>query len=219
MRWIVYSLILINLTLAAYFLYFRPVATVSVSPRVAAEAAPQLTLLREEQDAPARPAVKPGTKLCYALGPYEDDLSIRIAQARAKELTLTGIVNPVEVPLDREAEYWVHIPPLESRSEAMDTLRALQKQNVDSYIITQGDLAEGISLGLFHKEESAARLASKVGKLNFNVAIREIGKSRTEYWLEIREITRLDDKTRQRVKATDQGVDWQMIGCKHQGNR
>ncbi len=222
MRWIVYSLIVINLGIAGYFI---------VLPAEDSIARPQdgnhgegktLVLLSEKQSGnlpvsqqPVRP--DPGKKLCYALGPYLDDLSARVAQARSLELGLTGLISQHKVPNLKDAEFWVHVRPLPSRGEAMTLLRKLQARSVDSYIITQGDLADGISLGLFRQKSSADALQKKVTGLGFeDVAIREVGSTTTEFWVEIREISKLDETMRRRVKAEDQDVQWQMVSCRHQ---
>lgn len=227
MRWIVYSLIIINIAIPAYFLLQPDVQETALATTAAvADANEGDTLqLRRERDSGAAPAPQrplrdvTGKKLCYALGPYTDGISARVAQARAMELSLTGLINELQVPNMRDAEYWVHMPPLSNRREALDTLKELQRRGIDSYVITQGDLVDGISLGLFRSEASANTLTAKVRGLGFaSVGIREMGATDTEYWVEIREISKLDDRARRRVKADDGDVDWQMVACRHQGS-
>ncbi|MEC9255869.1 MAG: hypothetical protein VX771_08720 [Pseudomonadota bacterium] len=222
MRWIVYSLIVINLGIAGYFIV-RPAEDSIARPQDGNHGEGKtLVLLSEKQSdnlpvsqQPVRP--DPGKKLCYALGPYLDDLSARVAQARSLELGLTGLISQHKVPNLKDAEFWVHVRPLPSRGEAMTLLRKLQARSVDSYIITQGDLADGISLGLFRQKSSADALQKKVTGLGFeDVAIREVGSTTTEFWVEIREISKLDETMRRRVKAEDQDVQWQMVSCRHQ---
>ena len=222
MRWIVYSLIVINLGIAGYFIV-RPAEDSIARPQDGNHGEGKtLVLLSEKQSGnlpvsqqPVRP--DPGKKLCYALGPYLDDLSARVAQARSLELGLTGLISQHKVPNLKDAEFWVHVRPLPSRGEAMTLLRKLQARSVDSYIITQGDLADGISLGLFRQKSSADALQKKVTGMGFeDVAIREVGSTTTEFWVEIREISKLDETMRRRVKAEDQDVQWQMVSCRHQ---
>ncbi|GAA6144658.1 MAG: hypothetical protein CSH37_11995 [Thalassolituus sp.] len=222
MRWIVYSLLIINLGLLAYFLT-TPGNTDGFTPNDANQGEGKTLVLLSEQQSGDLPVsqqpvrVSNNTKLCYALGPYFDDISARVAQARSLELGLTGLIAQHKVPNLKDAEFWVHIPPLASRGEAMTLLRKLQSKAVDSYIITQGDLTDGISLGLFRQRSSADGLQKKVSQLGFGeVAIREVGSTSTEFWVEVREISKLDETTRRRVKAEDKDVQWQMISCRHQ---
>ncbi|TPD48937.1 MULTISPECIES: hypothetical protein [Thalassolituus] len=222
MRWIVYSLIVINLGIAGYFITRPTEDSIARTQDGNLGQGKTLVLLSEKQSGnlpvsqqPVRP--DPGKKLCYALGPYLDDLSARVAQARSLELGLTGLISQHKVPNLKDAEFWVHVRPLPSRGEAMTLLRKLQARSVDSYIITQGDLADGISLGLFRQKSSADALQKKVTGLGFeDVAIREVGSTTTEFWVEIREISKLDETMRRRVKAEDQDVQWQMVSCRHQ---
>ena len=222
MRWIVYSLIVINLGIAGYFITRPTEDSIARTQDGNLGQGKTLVLLSEKQSGnlpvsqqPVRP--DPGKKLCYALGPYLDDLSARVAQARSLELGLTGLISQHKVPNLKDAEFWVHVRPLPSRGEGMTLLRKLQARSVDSYIITQGDLADGISLGLFRQKSSADALQKKVTGLGFeDVAIREVGSTTTEFWVEIREISKLDETMRRRVKAEDQDVQWQMVSCRHQ---
>jgi hypothetical protein len=222
MRWIVYSLIVINIAIAGYFL-LQPAGTV---PRVVTteniDEGDTLVLLTERSAGTEPVRQQPmnaygDRKFCYALGPYTDDISVRVAQARALKMMLTGLISEVEVPNNKDTEYWVLLPPQASRGAAIDQLKQLHNRGVDSYIITQGDLVDGVSLGLFGKQDSARRLSAKVRGLGFaNVTIREIGSTTTEYWLEIREISKLDDRMRRRVRGEDVGVQWQMVACEQQ---
>jgi hypothetical protein len=222
MRWIVYSLIVINLGIAGYFITRPTEDSIARTQDGNLGQGKTLVLLSEKQSGnlplsqqPVRP--DPGKKLCYALGPYLDDISARVAQARSLELGLTGLISQHKVPNLKDAEFWVHVPPLASRGDAMTLLRKLQARSVDSYIITQGDLADGISLGLFRQKSSADALQQKVTDLGFaDVAIKEVGSTTTEHWVEIREISKLDETMRRRVKAEDKDVQWQMVSCRHQ---
>ena len=53
-----------------------------------------------------------------------------------------------EVDTASGVDYWVYLPPL-ARQASLRQLRELQSRNIDSYIITVGDLANGISLEYF----------------------------------------------------------------------
>lgn len=229
MRWIVYSLLLINIVLLTYFLTASPNDNESPSPYISQGKGKPLVLLSEQPAAPeghfddaavedqqsTYKSEKP--KLCYALGPYPERVKAQGAQNRSLELGFTGLVAQHQVPTEKNVEFWVHIPPLADRAEALKLLRKLQSERIDSYIITQGDLANGISLGLFRKRDSAYSLRKKVAQLNFGeVAIRELGGPIAEYWLEVREISKLDEPARRRVKANDSDVAWQMVDCRHQ---
>ena len=124
-----------------------------------------------------------------------------------------GHIKTLEVTTDNPAEYWVHVPPRSGREEALRTLKELQRRNIDSYIITQGDLAEGVSLGLFRKKESAESVRDKVAQYDIPVDIRVVNESSREYWVEVKEVSQLNERMRERIQAGDDQISWEMAEC------
>ena len=74
-------------------------------------------------------------------------------------------------------DYWVYLAPLASRQASLRQLKELQARKIDSYIITQGDLANGISLGIFPRSDSVKPLlrAIKEGRGFFNLPDMDFG--------------------------------------------
>ena len=107
----------------------------------------------------------------------------------------------------------MHVPPRSGREEALRTLKELQRRNIDSYIITQGDLAEGVSLGLFRKKESAESVRDKVAQYDIPVDIRVVNESSREYWVEVKEVSQLNERMRERIQAGDDQISWEMAEC------
>ena len=89
----------------------------------------------------------------------------------------------------------------------------VQKRKIDSYIITQGELAEGVSLGLFRNKSSASGLRKKVESFDIPAEIKTMHKSKREYWVEIAQVSQLNEKMRERIRAGDEGVIWQLVAC------
>ena len=94
-------------------------------------------------------------------------------------------------------------------------LRELQGRGFDSYIITQGELAEGISLGLFRNEASAKNLTKKVRALDYNVVIKDVSRGEKELWLEFPQVTELTEAMRKRVVGEGQVLQWILTDCSH----
>ena len=82
-------------------------------------------------------------------------------------------------------DHWVHIPPLSGRDAAIRLLRELQGQGIDSFVITQGELANGISLGLFSKEASANNVSSRLLQAGYETRIKRLPRQPQMYWLEL----------------------------------
>ena len=84
---------------------------------------------------------------------------------------------------------------------------------MDSYIITQGELAEGISLGLFRNKKSAERLTLKMQEMDYDVVIKEVLRGEKELWLEFPQVSALTEAMRKRIVGDGQKLDWMLTDC------
>lgn len=152
-------------------------------------------------------------QLCYVLGPYKERLDARHAQARAEALGRNALIKVIDVPAESPSEHWVHVPPRRSRSDALSVLRALQKRSIDSYVITEGELENGISLGLFRNKDSANKLKRQVSAYGYPVDIQVRNKTKKEHWLELSEVGELTSRLRERIQSEDVGTNWELVAC------
>ncbi len=212
MRWIVYSLILINIAIPVYFLVFEADTSQDFSTLVSSRPEPGIKMMGKDVAESYQ-----GKKLCYALGPYKASIDVRLAQARAVELGLTALINEIDSEQSTGEKFRVIVPPLPDREQALRILRELQNRSIDSYMINSGDNVNGISLGLFRNESSASALQNKMKELGFNAVIIEQRKPILEYWIEVREVSRMDEKVQQLVRGHDNGVSWELVSCDRQG--
>ena len=127
----------------------------------------------------------PVATACYTLGPFKDkDLSDK-AMAM-----LRGHVSDLKHRTREENEqqrYWVYIPSLKNRSEAIAKSKQLAKKKInDYYIIRTGDKNNGISLGHFKEKVHAYRRLEKLKSLGFEVEIEPIYHTYIVHWLDYR---------------------------------
>lgn len=219
MRWIFFSLVFGNLLLLVV-LWQQQNTPVQAAPVVSLAGGGRSLLLVSEagdilQPLEKRPAVQAQGRdgLCYSAGPYMDELDARHLLARVSAVGLNGRIKDVEIETGEPAEYWVHVPPRASREEALRVLKELQKRNLDSYIITQGELAEGVSLGLFRNKDSAYDLQRKVAGFDLPVDVLVVNHSRREYWVEVVEASQLNERMRERIQAGDEHISWELTSC------
>ncbi|MDH3354300.1 MAG: SPOR domain-containing protein [Chromatiales bacterium] len=89
----------------------------------------------------------------------------------------------------KKVNYWVVIPPFESRQEAITAKRQLQNEKIiDSFIIKSGARANALSLGLYSNEAGALRRAKFVNEKNVGIAdaaIEELTLYVDRYWLKL----------------------------------
>ncbi len=130
-----------------------------------------LTSAKIEEDKPA---------VCGMIGPFNDVVSAKQLKNRLEALDMDG-------DLRRERQeiapiYWVYLEPMKSRKEALAVLRELQAKQIDSFMIGQGDLQYGISLGFFKQESSAKLVERSRIKEGYDAKIRIKKRSRDFYW-------------------------------------
>ncbi|MFC3152133.1 hypothetical protein ACFOEK_13925 [Litoribrevibacter euphylliae] len=119
---------------------------------------------------------------CGELGPLD---SFAVAEQVSRRLLSRNIGNSIyEKEVVVSTDYWVIIPPRPSEKQAYRLLKQLQLSNIDSYIVTQGDYANAISLGLFTVKTSAYRIKEKMMGAGFDVVVQEINRSQKRYWIE-----------------------------------
>lgn len=217
MRWVFLSLVCLNLLVMVWF--WRDQAGTSMErisePKQKGEA---LVLLSEldSSDIDYKEIKAKSSRVasrCYSVGPLADRIDAKHLKVRAEALgfnsELRGLATGTSI------EHWVHIPPQANRQQSLRLLRELQGRGIDSYIITQGDLAEGISLGLFRNEDSAQRLTKKMQGMDYNVVIKEVSRGEKELWLEFPQVTQLTEAMRKRVVGEGQSLQWMLTDCSH----
>lgn len=129
----------------------------------------------EESPAGQRP------ELCAMVGPFPapDAAKHFVERLRALDVLATARAFELRTGLD----YWVYFPPEASRQDAYRRLAELQAQGVDSHIILRGELAHGISLGVFSQKTLAEAQVQSVQLQGQTPKIRVIDRSHEEIWV------------------------------------
>jgi hypothetical protein len=127
-----------------------------------------------EDSLPPEPAV------CLMIGPFKEEVTGKQVVTRLAALDIHPTMEALSTP--GKPSYWVHIAPQPSRKVAIKLLRELQSKNIDSFLITKGELENGISLGIFTKLGSAEQVSSKRSGQGYDVKIFTMANSRTELW-------------------------------------
>jgi hypothetical protein len=219
-RWIFLTLILLNALLAVVELSEKEGKRSLLDVRYRLmEGSDSLVLLKEStasssSGAPGKKGLLPPDPLCLLLGPFVAlEVSDRLLGALAEAKLQTELVTQEIV---KAPNYWVYLPPFEVRRDAVKKLRALQAAKVDSYLITQGELANGISLGVFENIDSARRMLKRRKNQGYNVEVAELGKKEFEYWVAIVKSysEELDLKVSEIVNKLEMTPEKRQISCK-----
>lgn len=224
MRWMVVALLLANVLMFGWYRYVgSPVdekaAVVDFRPKGAA-----LELVGANADTGSEPArnrqvggeaktmaVAADPSLCGMIGAFREQISAR--QVRDRLLALGVSAEIAEIPVTVRTDYWVHMGPYPSRERAMAVLRELQQKGVDSFLIGDGELANGISLGLFRQKASAEALLATRKAQGHQASLREIPRSVPELWVVIKEGGGLAESVRNQLLSVAPGIEYRKNPC------
>lgn len=78
---------------------------------------------------------------------------------------------------------WVLIPP-QPADAARKQFRDIQRQGIDSYLVTQGEYRNAISLGLFESRESAISVLEEKKRQNLNAVLAKYDRNQISYALD-----------------------------------
>jgi hypothetical protein len=120
---------------------------------------------------------------CFVLGGFIDQTA---AEQAVEFLSERGIANKLSV-IEKQGtgSYLVYLPPFQSRADALVKLHELKANGVDSFIIADGERINGISLGVFSKEESAKKLQNQLKDKGYSPLLANSSRISRQFSLQI----------------------------------
>lgn len=217
MRWVFFSLLILNVVYLVFSLVMRaaPAPQRLIAPSVTG-AAETLVLLEESSlprggggDSRTGSGMPP---LCPVVGPWDQ---LAAADQAAQVLAKSGYRATVEaLRVARDRLHWVHLPAIADREQALRVLRELQSRGVDSFIVADGADANAISLGYFSSADSARGLMMKMQTAGYPAEMRQTAKEVTEYWLRVSADSIRDDGEALRgLLASNPGISGNHVAC------
>jgi hypothetical protein len=174
-----------------------------------------IRLLSESAPAVARSQgrVDEAGAVCLFLGPFEAVQNAELVEQRLLSLDIRSSVQSVDA--QSGVDYWVYLEPLASRQASLRQLRELQARRIDSYIITEGDLANGISLGIFPRLDSAEAVMQRLRGAGYEPALRELPRAHRRFWVRIAAQSRrlADERLMARLAFDFKGLQHQLMPC------
>ena len=130
---------------------------------------------------PVKTVVSQSRSLCTLVGAFVDRGQ---ASLFVERLAVLGVMAQLKnLLVSSTVGFWLHLPPQVSRKEVLRRLSELQRQGVDSYVIPDGDLANGISLGMFSDRARADSLRAKIASLGYRPEILPVPREKRELWV------------------------------------
>lgn len=141
--------------------------------------------------------------LCMLIGPFKEEVSGMQMVSRMASLDIDIELQKIELP--GKPDYWVHMPPEPSRRAAIKLLREMQAKGIDSFLITEGELENGISLGFFTEQPRADKVHQQRVKEGFEAQIKIVPRVYTEIWalLGAKESDKFSDALWEKIKEGD----------------
>jgi hypothetical protein len=218
MRWSFLLLLVLNLFYYVWHQQQAPLRAKVVQPVSLYRGAQQDIQLVSEAEGPRMSISSIGAEpvpasTCMFLGGFERE---EVARAVEQRLLSTDIKAEVEI-VDAAAglDFWVYLAPLASRQASLRQLKELQARKIDSYIISQGDLVNGISLGIFPRNDSAQSVMQRLREAGYEPLLRELARAHRNYWVKIapRSQVLLSDDLLGRLAKDFLGLEHQLKPC------
>ncbi|MDF3197006.1 SPOR domain-containing protein [Pseudomonas sp. 1928-m] len=216
MRWMFLWLVVLNLFYYVWHQQQAPLRVTEIAPLNMAQDSKRDIRLLSESSAPPRREVaeaQPVEAVCLFLGSFEQMADASAVEQRLLSLDIQSRVQSMDAAAG--VDYWVYLPPLASRQASLRQLRELQARKIDSYIITQGDLANGISLGIFPRSDSAQSVIQRLRDAGYEPSLRELTRAHRSFWVRISPQSRrlADDSLLQRLAFDFKGLEQQLMPC------
>lgn len=180
-------------------------------PRVGSLKSSDLPVVNSSKIAGSENAIAPGAPLaqsCVTVGWFDTFVA---AEALADRRI--GIQSQAYRVQERERQlpplHWVIIPP-QPGQVALDQVRNLRNQGVDSYLVAQGENRNAISLGLFESREAAIFVLEEKKHQNLNAVLVNFPRNQLSYALSFETRPELVEKLVRAAEA-DYGNDFDFI--------
>ena len=190
MRLIFFFLAFVNLVIFGWGYFFVEKASLGsqeerrVEPVISSEKVKELNVRsanealkavddeKEKREAPS---------LCHIVGPFSDAEESDNFIERLASMNIRSAKHELELSVGMS--HWLYLPPEVSRKDALRKLAELQEQGIDSYVIPKGELANGISLGMFTKKELADSQLKQIISKGWSPLVKEIDRTQLEVWV------------------------------------
>ena len=191
MRWLFLGLLIVN---GLYFVWSQQGFAVATSELKSVERQnnvrrEKVELINEASGLHKQPAqVSNKQAEIMLLGGFADEEIAQTLRQRLLSLDIQSEMTGLDSQVD--VEYWVYLAPLASRQASVRQLKEMQARKIDGYLITQGDLTNGISLGMFAREDSAHSVAVRLNEAGYEPLVKLVERSQRLYWVAISEESR-----------------------------
>lgn len=189
MRWLFLLLLVLNLFYYVWHQQQAPLQVKEVETLSLYKGGQQdIRLLSESKDNPVprvlhQPVPVSDAQACLFLGGLDREEHMKGVEQRLLALNIQSSIQGLDAAAG--VDYWVYLAPLASRQASLRQLKELQARKIDSFLISQGDLQNGISLGIFPRLDSAESVMTRLKEAGYEPLMRELPRSHRDYWIRV----------------------------------
>lgn len=121
--------------------------------------------------------------LCVTLGRFDTIDEAQQLRQRLLVLGVDAVVQTREVVVG--VDYWLVMPVMGGERHAVLQLSAMQEQGLDSFLITRGEMAGQLSLGVFAGEDNAQLRREQLQELGYQVEVHALSKKEQQFVIEV----------------------------------
>ena len=180
MRYLLLSLLLLNLLYALWQLQGQPAPVIPLADSMRSDTSVGSSSA-SSRDSFAEP--RGSAALCVTLGRFAAVTDAGLLRQRLLVLDIDSRVLERDTVVG--AEYWLVLPVVGGERHAVIQLSALQEQGIDSFLITRGELAGNLSLGVFVQEDNARARQEQLSGLGQDVRLHALSKRAPEFVVEV----------------------------------
>ena len=148
---------------------------------------------------------------CYRIGPLLDP-------DMARQIKATFEKGGFDVALSSSnsggSKYLLYIPPVATIEKAESIAKELQKQGIDSSVVTESQMANAISLGTVADYDQAKAIKARVAELGYRADMKTTLVSRKEQWLLVNNVYSAGKTQIDRILAGSSGLDKEKVNCR-----
>lgn len=196
MKWLAFVLTILSVGIWQFGQFVHSNAP---SDPVASGKLPRVMSLKLEKPLPDVGQLTLGTRMCVRLGWIRSTEAVK-GLMRHQALVQASSLKVEEVDRPLPSLHWVIIPP-QPAAVALRQFRELQRQGLDSYLVTEGENKNAISLGLFESRNAAISVLEEKKRHNLNVVLVNFDRNRISYALSFETEPKLVKNTVQAVEA------------------
>lgn len=212
MRYLFLSLVLLNILYALWQLQGSPAG----SPLPVSSAPPPLVQSPPLLESPLLSSDE--VALCVILGEFSGGTEAEQLRQRLLALDIDSRLEAREVISG--TDYWLVMPVVGGKRHGVIQLSALQEQGIDSFLITRGEMAGNLSLGVFSREDYAQVRQGQLQQLGHDVRIHAMSKKDQQFVVEVGSKARrlVDQAMLTRLRVDFPGLQHQYQPCKDVAN-